>query len=65
MLDYFELTGETFLGVTDEVTEAAHSALRIFDERHGYKVNQKGSPGLIRKQHKSTVAFNSRNLGDF
>ena len=37
MLDYFELTGKTLLNVSDEITEAAHSALRIFDERHGYK----------------------------
>ena len=38
MYDYFELTGQTLLRVSDEVTEAAHSALRIHDERHGYKI---------------------------
>ena len=39
--------------------------LRIHDERHGYKINIKGSPAHIKKQHKSTVSFNSRNIGDF
>ena len=55
MLDYFELTGKTLLTVSDEITEAAHSALRTFDERHGYKTVQKGTEGHARKQHKSTI----------
>ena len=59
MLDYFELTGKTFLTVSDEITEAAHSALRTFDERHGYKTVQKGTEGHARKQHKSTIHFNA------
>ena len=45
MLDYFELTGKTLLTVSDEITEAAHSALRTFDERHKYKTVQKGTEG--------------------
>ena len=67
MLDYFELTGKTLLSVTvsDEITEAAHSALWTFDERHQYKTVQKGTEGHARKQHKSTVHFNAKNLGDF
>ena len=60
----FELTGKTLLTVSDEITEAAHSALRTFDERHGYKTVQKGTEGHARKQHKSTVHFNAKNLGD-
>ena len=65
MLDYFELTGKTLLTVSDEITEAAHSALRTFDERHGYKTVEKGTEGHARKKHKSTVQFNTKNLGDF
>ena len=65
MFDYFELIGKTLLGVSDETTEAAHSALRIFDERHGYKTVQKGTEGHAKKQHKSTVHFNAKNLGDY
>ena len=61
----FELTGQSFLAVTDEVTEAVHSALRLHDEAHGYTINMKGSTIHMMKQHKSTVSFNSRNLGDF
>ena len=34
--DTFELSGESLLKTTDEITEATHSALRIHDERHGY-----------------------------
>ena len=64
LFDTFELTGESLLKATDEITEATHSALRIHDERHGYKVNNKGSEAHIKKQHKSTVSFNSRNVGD-
>ena len=41
MFDYFELTGKTLLTVSDEITEAAQSALRTFYERHGYKTVQK------------------------
>ena len=65
MMDYFELTGKTLLSVSDEITEAAHSALRTFDERHQYKTVQKGTEGHARKQHKSTVHFNAKNVGDF
>ena len=65
MLDYFEFTGKTLLTVSDEITEAAHSALRTFDERHGYKTVQKGTEAHAKKQHKSTVHFNAKNLGDF
>ena len=64
LMDYFELTGEALLSVTDEVTEAVHSALRFHDEAHGYTINMKGSPMHMKQQHRSSVSFNSRNLGD-
>ena len=40
-LEYFEQTGHTLLKYTDEVTEAVHSQLRMFEERHYYKRNNK------------------------
>ena len=33
-MEYFELTGYTLLRYTDEVTEAVHSQLQKFEERH-------------------------------
>ena len=32
MFDYFELKDKTLLTVSDEITEAAHSALRTFEK---------------------------------
>ena len=34
-------------------------------KRHGYKTVQKGTEAHAKKQHKSTVHFNAKNLGDF
>ena len=65
MYDYFELTGQTLLRVSDETTEAAHSVLRMHDENHGYKILKKGTEQHAKNQHKSTVSFNAKNLGDF
>ena len=67
LFDTFELSGRSLLKDSDydEITEAAHSALRIHDERHGYKVNDIGSEAHAIKQHKSTVSYNSRNMGDY
>ena len=65
MYDYFVLTGQRFLRVSDETTEAAHSAIRIHDERHGYKILKKGTEQHVKYQHRSTVSFNAKNLGDF
>ena len=62
--DHFELTGETLHLVTDEVTESVHSHFRIFEERHGYVCNNKGSQNHRKKQHKSVVHYNSLNIGD-
>ena len=62
--DYFELTGESLLGVTDEITESVHSQYRLFEETHGYVCNKKGTPGHVKKQQKSIVHYNSLNLGD-
>ena len=64
MLEYMEKTGKTRLSITDEIVEATHSKLRKYDEKHQYKVNKKGSKSHFDKQHKSTVSFNSMNLGD-
>ena len=36
-VEYFELTGHTLLRYNDEVTEAVHSQLRMFEERHKLK----------------------------
>ena len=61
--DTFELSGESLLKTTDEITEATHSALRIHDERHGYKVNDKGSKAHIKVSTQETsVIF---KLGPF
>ena len=43
--DYFELTGESLLKVSDEITESVHSRYRLFEERHGYACNKKGTSG--------------------
>ena len=40
-LEYFHMTGHTLLKYTDEVTEAVHRQLRMFEERHQYKRNNK------------------------
>ena len=37
---------------------------RLFEEKHGYVTNKKGTPGHAYKQQKSVVHFNSLNLGD-
>ena len=64
-VEYFELTGHTLLKYTDEVTEAVHSQLRMFEERHQYKRNIKESTGHAIAQHNCTVFFNSAvALGD-
>ena len=63
-VEYFELTGHTLLKYTDEVTEAVHSQLRMFEERHQYKRNNKDSTGHAKAQHNCIVFFNSVALGD-
>ena len=62
--DYFELTGETLLKVTDEVTESVHAWYCLFEETHGYVCTKKGNITYFIKQHKSVVHYNSLNLGD-
>ena len=57
----------TFLNskpLSDEVTEAVHSQLRMFEERHQYKRNNKESDGHAKAQHNCIVFFNSVALGD-
>ena len=70
-VEYFQLTGHTLLRFTDEVTEAVHSQLRMFEERHQvnfsrhqYKRNDKESTGHAKAQHSCIVFFNSVALGD-
>ena len=65
LFDTFELSGQSLLKATDYDEITAHSALRIHDERHGYRVNDIGSEAHAIKQHKSTVSYNSRNVGDY
>ena len=63
-VDHFEMSQETLLKYSDEVCEAIHSQYIIFEERHGYKNNQKNSESHKKMQHRSMVHFNSLNLGD-
>ena len=63
-IEYFHMTGHTLLKYTDEVTEAVHSQLRMFEERHQYKRNNKESAGHAKAQHNCIVFFNSVALGD-
>ena len=41
--DFFDLSGETLLSYSDEITEAMHSQIRLFEDAHRYINNQKGS----------------------
>ena len=63
-MEFFESFGETLLTYTDEVTEAMHSQIRLFEEAHRYINNKKGSASHAKMQHKSTVHLNSINFGD-
>ena len=49
---------------SDEICEAMHSQYRIFEEKHGYKNNNKNSDTHKKMQRKSMIHFNSLNLGD-
>ena len=63
-VEYFELTGHTLLRYTDEVTEAVHSQLQMFEERHKLKRNNKSSQGHAYALHTCVVFYNSVALGD-
>ena len=63
-VEYFEQTGHTLLIYSDKVTEAVHSQLRMFEERHKFKRNDKSSQGHADAQHKCVVFYNSVALGD-
>ena len=63
-LEYFEKTGHTLLRYSDEVTEAVHNQLRMFEERHKLKRNNKSSQGHADAQHTCVVFYNSVALGD-
>ena len=57
-------TGQTLLKTTAEWTEATHSSLRKFEEYYYYVRKTFGTEEQKRTQHKSTVYFNSINMGD-
>ena len=61
---YVEQTGHTLLIYSDKVTEAVHSQLRMFEERHKLKRNNKSSQGHADAQHTCVVFYNSVALGD-
>ena len=63
-VQYFQLTGHTLLKYTAKVTEAVHSQLRMFEDRHQYKRNSKESTGHAKAQHNFIVFFNSVALVD-
>ena len=63
-VEYFEQTGHTLLIYSDKVTEAVHSQLRMFEERHKLKRNNKSSQGHADAQHTCVVFYNSVVLGD-
>ena len=42
-VEHFEMTNESLLKYSDEVCEAIHSQYRIFEEKHGYRNNNKNS----------------------
>ena len=57
--DYFELTGQNMRSTNGEFVESTHSALRIHEEKHNYKVVRKlGGEDHIGKSIKSLVTFN-------
>ena len=63
-LEFFETFGESLLTYSDEVCEAMHSQIRLFEDAHRYINNQKGSASHASMQHKSTVHINAINFGD-
>ena len=63
-MEFFESFGESLLTYSDEVTEAMHSQIRLFEEAHRYLNNKKGSTSHAKMQHKTTVHLNSINFGD-
>ena len=62
--DHMKITGKTLLKTTAEWTESTHSSLRKFEEDHFYVRKNIGTEEQKKTQHKSTVHFNSINLGD-
>ena len=61
---FWKKTGHTLLRYSDEVTEAVHSQLRMFEERHKLKRNNKSSQGHADAQHTCVVFYNSVALWD-
>ena len=62
-MDFFETFGESLLTYSDEITEAMHSQIRLFEDAHRYINKKKGSSSHAKMQHRSTVHINSINLG--
>ena len=63
-VDHFNMTQESLLKYSDEICEAMHSQYRIFEERHGYRNNNKNSDTHKKMQHKSMIHINSLNWGN-
>ena len=62
--DYFELSGINMKSTNGEFVESTHSALRIHEEKHGYKVVKKlGEESHIKKSIRSLTSFNSKRAG--
>ena len=61
-MDFFETSGETLLSYSDEITEAMHSQIRLFEDAHRYINNKKGSSSHARMQHRS-IHSKSEQIG--
>ena len=46
-MEFFESFGETLLSYSDEICEAMHSQIRLFEDAHRYINNKKGSDSLV------------------
>ena len=61
-MEFFVTFGETLLTYSDEICEAMHSQIRLFEDAHRYINNKKGSVSHAAMQHKSTDPLNSIDL---
>ena len=59
-----KIIGKTLLKTAAVWTEATHSSLRQFEQDHYYVRKCVGTEEYKKAQHKSTVHFNTINLGD-
>ena len=57
-----QIERELLKSVSDEHIEAIHSAYRKFNERHSYKIRDITNKIHYKKQEKSLLHWNSRNI---